>query len=855
MEHFLKKRSLLMACIALLALSSCRTTVPQPTMSLEHKLQPLPSYSMHNIGPQHVFETRSVRFADLDQDGYIDLLVGGRGSAEGFYVELGDGKGNWRMQSGPDTSMQPRAFAVSDVDGVDGLEVLIGGEGDQKGLQIWLDRGGSSKWKLHSMPIEGGVYHDVKLVDVNHDGWSDVIAARSDSEADGGIYVFLNDGRGGWAGMMGPMVSGIFTGLAVGDVNGDGHLDIISSRRRGVGSDAGEKGNHWRQLGGVQVWYGDGTGRWEPEVLSTVTDAESVSVADVNGDGKLDVIAGLYQHGIALWLGGKKWKDQSVVRQGTWSDVKVGDLDGDGRRELVAASSDGQGLGVWSWNGYAFVAKPKVVPNYGVYSSLDLADVHNVGRLDIAAVRADGGVEVWSGLKAEPKAKQEYTGKQIGKEYSLFYDSASATINDESFQQLNGWLTGLNKDVGQLRFEVEGRADVRPIHSDLFPNNAALSLARAEAAASWLMSKGVKEESLELKAIGDADPLPEGTDPVALQQNRRVFIRAYEVQSTNLPEVTSNKVNRDLYHVDENHIFKMIDGIAGYKVGAGDELSMTFWQGGKGTEHKVTVQTDGTVSLPYQEALQVSGLTPREIDKHVTDILSQYERHPRVDVQVLNARSKTVSIFGEVQNLTRQPTGPGTYFVAGKESLVEFLSRAGGPGKDADLTKVQIIRNGKTVVLNLDRAIKQGDWAENAMIDHGDTIFIPSLAQSKRQVYVLGDVAKPGIVEFVGDIRFLDAIAKSGGLGKDAYLPDIRVIRADRDSPQILAVDFKKFMEQGDLTQNLALQDKDVLIIPTRPVANWNKFIQDLNPTIGLIMQPINIMYQLQTLRLLSKQL
>ena len=62
-------------------------------------------------------------------------------------------------------------------------------------------------------------------------------------------------------------------------------------------------------------------------------------------------------------------------------------------------------------------------------------------------------------------------------------------------------------------------------------------------------------------------------------------------------------------------------------------------------------------------------------------------------------------------------------------------------------------------------------------------------------------------------------------------------------------------MEQGDLTQNLALRDKDVLIIPSRPIANWNKFIQDINPSLSLIMQPVNIMYQLQTLRILSKQL
>jgi len=234
-------------------------------------------------------------------------------------------------------------------------------------------------------------------------------------------------------------------------------------------------------------------------------------------------------------------------------------------------------------------------------------------------------------------------------------------------------------------------------------------------------------------------------------------------------------------------------------------------------------------------------------------MLKRFERKPRVDVMVLKARSKVVSIFGEVQNLTRQPTGPGTYFLKGKETLVNFLSRAGGPGKDADLTKVQILRDGKTVVLNLDKAIKQGDWKENAVLDDGDTIFVPSLAQSKRRVFVLGAVRKPGIVEFVGDIYFLEALSKSGGSTAGAYLSDIRVLRANRDKPLILPINFTRFLEKGDLSQNLSLRDKDVILIPTRRMVNWNVFIRDLLPTFSLLAQPSYAIQSFQTLSNLVK--
>jgi len=836
---------------SVLLMSGCRTVVPDPTMQLAAHDVSLPKYSMHNIGPHRIAESRAVRFTDLNQDGFLDVLVGGRKSVDGFHVEWGDGAGHWRVQNGPATSMQPRDFAVGDVNGDGTLDVLIGGEGDQKGLQIWTLDQKYKVWSLLASPIEAGLFHALQLQDMNQDGWLDIVAARFDNERDGGVYVLLNDGQGGWLPSVGPMVAGFFTDVIAADMNADGAMDIVASRRGGLGASTAD--GDWSRTGGVQIWYGDGSARWEPKALPANADAESVTVADVNGDGRLDVIAGLYQQGIMLWLGKKEgWQRRVVTAKGSWSDVRVGDLNGDSQRELVASSNDGRGLAVWHWQSDHFSPKPHLIPAYGVYSSLDLGDVRNDGSLAIAAVRADGGVEIWSGLKAEPEPFKTFQGGKLGERVSLFYESGDAGLDAEALMTLETWAADIGALSG-LHYEIEGHADVRPIHSDLYPNNRALSQARAESVAAWLNEKGVPIEASRIRVVGADHPLPVGRDPLSLKLNRRVFVQAYKVESVRLPDVQVEDKSKDLFHLSENKVFKTIDGVAGYRIGAGDLLSLTFWQGGKSTEYKVTVQVDGTVSLPYQAALQVSGLTPREVDKHVTKILERFERKPRVDVLVLKAKSKAVSIFGEVQNLTRQPTGPGAYFLKGKESLVNFLSRAGGPSKEADLTKVQVLRAGKTVTLNLNKAIQQGDWKENAILDDGDTIFIPSLAQSKRRVYVLGAVAKPGIVEFIGDINFLDAIAKSGGLGKEAYLPDIRVLRADRDKPLILPVDFQRFMEKGDLSQNIALQDKDMLIIPKRPIANWNQWIADIMPTFNALSAPVNLLSQYYTIRLYTK--
>ena len=817
----------------------------------------LPDYSMHNIGPQRVKRSLAASFTDLDGDGHVDLLVGGVKPDSGFRVEWGDGHGRWRREAGPVTGLDPRAFAVADVDGDGGPEVLIGGQGDQKGLQVWK-RAGDGDWRLHSAPVERGEFRDVALADVNEDGWPDIVAVRVDSEPDGGVYVWLNDGRGGWKPHIGPMVEGVFTDMVVADVDGDGHQDIVVARRGGYG-DARRDDGHWRPVGGVELWLGDGNGRWAPKSLPVESDAEAVTVADVNGDGRMDVVAGLYQQGIDLWLGGEGgWRARKVADAGTWGTLRVGDLDGDGKRELVAASRDGRGLGLWRWRGGEngkFAPLKGWLPDHGVYADVDLGDVLGRHALDVAAVRADGAVEVWSRATAAREPARTIQGKPIGKTLKVYFPTASAVVDASDLNALEAWLVALKQPPAKLAFLVRGRADVRPIHTEVFPNNEALSRARAEAVAAQLRRHGVPAGQIIVEALGDKEPLPPGLDPAALRENRRVLVQAFPLRAVRLPAEAPARSHGDLFHVSENKAFKTIDGVPEYRVGPGDLLSVTLWQGGgKGDEHKVTVQVDGTISLPFFEAVKVEGMTPREIDDFMTESLKKFVRHPRVDVLVLKKRSKTVTIFGEVRDLLRQPTGPGTYFMVGKETLVDFLSRAGGPTKEADLTKVKLIRHGKTIILNLERAIKQADWRENAIIDDGDTIFIPSLAQSKRRVYVLGQVKKPGIVEFTGEIRLLDAVSKSGGFGDHPYYPDIRVIRADRDRPLILPVNFERLLEKGDLTQNLALRDKDIIIIPRSPIGNWNQYIKDITPTLDLLLfKPLTAASQVENIRVLQR--
>jgi len=56
----------------------------------------------------------------------------------------------------------------------------------------------------------------------------------------------------------------------------------------------------------------------------------------------------------------------------------------------------------------------------------------------------------------------------------------------------------------------------------------------------------------------------------------------------------------------------------------------------------------------------------------------------------------------------------------------------------------------------------------------------------------------------------------------------------------ILPVDFSLLLEQGDLTQNMALNDRDVVIIPRSPIANWNQWMADATATLNFLLLPVS---------------
>jgi len=223
--------------------------------------------------------------------------------------------------------------------------------------------------------------HSLLVLDVNHDGKPDIITANN---ADNDIAVMLGDGKGGFA----SAAKSVFPcgpspyPLAAADVNEDGHIDILVP-------------NSKPDLSEMTVMLGNGKGEFAKSASSPVKipaparDVYYVAVADLNGDGHIDVLLdGNHDDCASILLGDGKGNfkpaPQSPLRTGNrgWRMV-VMDYDHDGTKDLVSVNEKDIRIHWGDGRGW-FKPNPLIVPSGGKGCwKMAIGDLNEDGFLDV----------------------------------------------------------------------------------------------------------------------------------------------------------------------------------------------------------------------------------------------------------------------------------------------------------------------------------------------------------------------------------------------------------------------------------------------------------------------------------------
>lgn len=226
----------------------------------------------------------------------------------------------------------------------------------------------------------------VLLADVNHDGHLDVLVANEDSE---NLSVLLGDGKGHFVAAPGsPFACGKGPNdIAVGDMNGDGNLDVIIANT---------------QTPYITILLGDGKGGFKPSPHSPFATTSNphvhgVAVGDFMGDGKMSVVTDSWGNDKIILLPGDGHGNLLTPGKSFDADihsdqgVRAADFNGDGKLDIVMTNQRAGGVGLMLGDGKGgFVKAPhSPFPAVQVAFAFTVGDVNGDGIPDVAVIPYD----------------------------------------------------------------------------------------------------------------------------------------------------------------------------------------------------------------------------------------------------------------------------------------------------------------------------------------------------------------------------------------------------------------------------------------------------------------------------------
>jgi hypothetical protein len=314
----------------------------------------------------------SVALGDLDGDGHVDIVTANQGN-DTASVLLGNGDGTFAVKVDHVTGSGPSLVVLGDLDRDGKLDVVVV---ESTSLGVMLGHGDGTFGERGELLV-GMNPSSAALADIDGDGKVDLVVAGNDHQ----VAVLRGTGDGGFAAPAAYPTAWWATGLTVGDFNRDAKLDILVWVR-----------------GGFALLAGHGDGTFAPRVDFPMPDTVvSFAVGDMNSDGKPDIALVSNQEpagfaGVLLGRGDGTFGQTAYAVEHETAAVDVGDLDGDGKLDVAVVGKTNDGVGKLSvllgkGDGTLAIGTERTLP--GNPNLVRLVDVNGDGRPEIIAASSD----------------------------------------------------------------------------------------------------------------------------------------------------------------------------------------------------------------------------------------------------------------------------------------------------------------------------------------------------------------------------------------------------------------------------------------------------------------------------------
>lgn len=289
----------------------------------------------------------------------------------------------------------------------------------------------------------------------------------------------------------------------------------------------------------------------------------------------------------------------------------------------------------------------------------------------------------------------------------------------------------------------------------------------------------------------------------------------------------------------------------GYILGAGDRIRIDIFNVPE-YSGEFLILSDGTINIPLIGRFPIQGMTLKQASDEISLRMARFLKRPIVTISLMGVRPIKIAIAGEINR-------PGTYFISLDDednlaipTVTRAIELAGGITQAADIRRIQVRRprpgnelttldnenSDRILNVNLWQLLQTADLKQDLLLRDGDSIFIPTLTSVNLNetsqlaaasfsnnngrplnIAVVGEVKRPGPYtiannQSVNATTVTRAIQQAGGITQSADIRDIQVRRVTKSGlEQLIDLDLWKLLQEGDLSQDLPLQEGDTIIV------------------------------------------